>query len=428
MHYDSIVIGAGYAGFMAAYALMRGGHKVLLLAKGYGRTHLATGAVDVLGYVDGKSVGRPMEAVARLSAAQAGHPYARLSPDSLRSAVTLFLNAMAEAGYAFAGSIEENMLMPTAAGVARPMALVPQTMVAGDLRRGGAFVFVGFDNFKDFYPDLIAANLQSSVSTIKTRSLRLTAPGFENEADVAPMILARAFEQSWFRKQLAEQLKPKLKSGERVGFPAVLGVNGSTDVLNDLQTRLDARVFEIPTLPPSIPGIRIATIFETLLRQGGARVQIGHPVVNAKVNGARVESVAVQSAARLVHYHASYFVLATGGIAAHGLEVDSYGAVTEPLFNLPVANVPAAGQSRFNTTYFAEHPFNKIGLMTDAEMRPLDAHGRPLLDNLHVCGALLAGAEPWKEKSGEGISLASAYQAAKSILDEGRKAKDESRP
>jgi anaerobic glycerol-3-phosphate dehydrogenase len=33
-----------------------------------------------------------------------------------------------------------------------------------------------------------------------------------------------------------------------------------------------------------------------------------------------------------------------------------------------------------------------------------------------VCGALLAGAEPWKEKSGEGISFASAYQAARSIV------------
>jgi len=416
MTYDSIVIGAGYAGLMAAYALMRGGHKVLLLAKGYGRTHLASGGVDVLGYWNGERVGRPMEAVARLSAAEAGHPYARLPAESLRSAATLFLGAMAEAGYPFAGSVNENLLLPTAVGAARPVALAPQTMLAGDLRPGGAVVILGFNNFKDFYPDLIAANLQTAVTHLKARSVSLVAPGFENDADLAPLKLARAFEQTWFRKQLAEQLKPKLKGGERVGFPALLGVDAAAEVLADLQARLGSAVFEIPTLPPSIPGIRIAHAFEKLLRQGGARVQIGHPVVEVKVTGKRVESVAVKSAARLLHYRAGTFVLATGGLAAHGLEADSHGAVREALFALPLANVPAAGQRRFEPAYFGAHPFNKIGVHTDSDLRPLDAAGRPVLENLRVCGALLAGAEPWKEKSGEGISFASAYQAAQSIV------------
>jgi glycerol-3-phosphate dehydrogenase subunit B len=91
--------------------------------------------------------------------------------------------------------------------------------------------------------------------------------------------------------------------------------------------------------------------------------------------------------------------------------------VRETLCDLPLANVPAPGQPRFELAYFAEHPFSKIGLTTDAEMRPLDANGQPMLENLHVCGAILAGAEPWKEKSGEGLSFASAYQAAQAILE-----------
>lgn len=418
MNYDSIVMGAGYAGLMAAHSLAKAGQKVLLLAKGYGRTHLATGMVDVLGYLNGERVTRPLETIARLRESNLGHPYARLAPEFLRAATTLFLSAMAGARYVFAGSIDENMLLPTAVGAVRPAALVPQTMLAGDVREKAPLVIVGFNNFKDFYPELIAANLQSQKNL--ARAILLTAPTLENEADVAPMILARAFERAEFRRKLAAQLKPQLKAGERVGFPAVLGVDKALEVLNDLQTQLGARVFEIPSLPPSIPGLRICNALEKLLRQSGARVQIGHPVVEVRVSGKQVEAVAVKSAARLVWYRARHFVLATGGIAAHGLEVDSTGAVCEPLFNLPVANVPASGQQRFNPACFAEHPFSKIGLNTDSEMRPLDANGQRVLENLHVCGALLAGAEPWREKSGEGISLASAYQAAVSILESGK--------
>jgi glycerol-3-phosphate dehydrogenase subunit B len=417
MTYDSIVMGAGYAGLMAAYNLMKAGQKVLLLAKGYGRTHLATGMVDVLGYAGGERVTHPLEAVARLRQAKPSHPYARLAPDSVRAGVEVFLSAVAEAGYPFAGSLEAQMLLPTAVGTVRPAAFLPQTMLAGDVREKAPVVIVGFNNFKDFYPELIATNLQSSNSQTQARALTITLPTLENDADLAPMILARAFERTEFRRKLAAQLKPQLKAGERVGFPAVLGVDKALEVLSDLQTQLGVRVFEIPSLPPSIPGIRVAQALERLLRQGGARVQIGHPIAEVRVSGKNVEAVAVKSAARLKWYTARQFVLATGGIAAHGLEVDSTGAVRETLFDLPLANVPAPGQPRFELAYFAEHPFSKIGLTTDAEMRPLDANGQPMLENLHVCGAILAGAEPWKEKSGEGLSFASAYQAAQAILE-----------
>ena len=38
------------------------------------------------------------------------------------------------------------------------------------------------------------------------------------------------------------------------------------------------------------------------------------------------------------------------------------------------------------------------------------------LANVLVVGATLAGAQPWKEKSGDGISLATGHRAAELIL------------
>jgi glycerol-3-phosphate dehydrogenase subunit B len=46
----------------------------------------------------------------------------------------------------------------------------------------------------------------------------------------------------------------------------------------------------------------------------------------------------------------------------------------------------------------------------DAELRPEG------WENVLVAGATLAGAEPWKEKSGDGISLATGHRAAELVL------------
>ena len=43
-----------------------------------------------------------------------------------------------------------------------------------------------------------------------------------------------------------------------------------------------------------------------------------------------------------------------------------------------------------------------------------------IYENVLVAGATVAGARPWKEKSGEGISLATGHRAAEIILEEDR--------
>ena len=55
-------------------------------------------------------------------------------------------------------------------------------------------------------------------------------------------------------------------------------------------------------------------------------------------------------------------------------------------------------------------------LVVDGELRPVDASGARVYDNVLVAGATLAGAEPWKEKSGDGISLATGHRAAELVL------------
>jgi glycerol-3-phosphate dehydrogenase subunit B len=69
--------------------------------------------------------------------------------------------------------------------------------------------------------------------------------------------------------------------------------------------------------------------------------------------------------------------------------------------------------------YFDEQPMSRVGIAVDDELRPLGADGARAVENVLVAGASLAGATPWKEKSGDGISLATGHRAAELILAAG---------
>jgi glycerol-3-phosphate dehydrogenase subunit B len=415
--YDTVVIGTGLAGLSAALRLAEEGRGVAVLAKGVGATHLAPATIDVLGYVDGP-VDSPARALPEFAAANPRHPYCRLSVELLRESLGWF-KARLE-GHGYRGDLDENFLVPTAIGVAKPTALVPETMVAGDVRRGGRFLFVGLRGLKDFFPAYLADNiararLPGDVS-VTTRTVELTPP-LGDARDVSGLGFARRFEQAEFRESVLTELRRHLVPGEIVGFPAVLGLGGAGEVWRELETRLGHPVFEVPTLPPSVPGVRLFETMTSALRRAGARLVVGSTVAGAEADGTRLEGVVAHTAGRPLTYRARSFVLATGGFASGGLQLDSSGNVRETVFDIPVAGLPGPDESRFEPGYFDEHALSRAGVAIDAKMRPVNDEGGPVYENLHVAGATLAGAVPWRESSGNGLSLASGYAAASAILD-----------
>jgi glycerol-3-phosphate dehydrogenase subunit B len=416
---DVVVVGGGMSGLVAGVALAESGASVLVIAKGAGSLQLAPGTIDLLGYA-GERVTDPLSAIATLAGSDPGHPYSLLGADAVAAAAGWLTARVADgplAPYRYVGTPDQNLLLPTSLGVPRPSALVPETMAAGDLRQPRRIVVVGFHGMKDFHPALIADNLtRATAGAVTARGAQIDPPP-ELDGEAGTLRLARSLDVPGAAAKLATRLAAVVQDDDVLALPAVLSIGDPHGVWETLQARVGKPVCEIPTLPPSVPGLRLFDTLRALLRRAGGRLIIGSHVVGAKGQGDRVRAVRVHVSGGERNFPTRWVVLGTGGVASGGLELGADWRMRETALGLDVAGVPGPEEPRFSSGYLDSHPLARAGIATDRDLRPLDADGGRRWENVLVVGATLAGAEPWREKSGEGIALTSGHRAAQLILE-----------
>ncbi len=412
------MIGAGLAGLTAALRLAEGGARVTLVAKGAGSLPLSPGTIDVLGYAP-ERVASPRESLPAFLEAHPEHPYAHLGGGVLEDALAWFAERVP--GMRYTGDGPRNMLLPSAVGVARPTALAPASMAGADLRAGGRFVVVGLAGLKDFFPRLLADNLERADlpdgAAVSARHAEVSVSPRPGRADVAGQVYARALDEPGFRAQFAAALRGVAEPGETILLPAVLGMTRAAAVWDDLQERVGAPIAEIPTVPPSVAGMRLNAELTGAASRAGVRMVLGIAAVGGAGEGGRLTGVLVRDAARTRELPAEAVVLATGGFAAGGIELDSHGGLREVVLDLPVSG-PPAGAAPLSARHLDRQPLMASGVAVDDALRPAGPGGDPVWDNLRAAGSVVAGAEPWREKSGEGIAIAGGYRAACAILEE----------
>lgn len=415
--YDTVVIGAGLAGLTTACLLARAGQKVLLVAGGAGAVLLASGCIDVLGYQPVGSpepVQNPLEKLDDFLAQNPDHPYHHTGKDNLQAGLAAFLELAGQSSLDYRGTAAKNWLLPTPIGAVHPTCLAPASLANGDLSRGGRMLVAGFKELRDFYPGLAAENINRQKLGVRATAVTLNAPPpVAGKMNVTPLELAHAFEQPAFRRQVAQAIKQHSRGYSRVGLPAVLGLDRHAEVLADLQKQLGKTVFEITTLPPSVPGRRLFDALRRNLVQAGGRMILGSTVADASLNNGRVTHIRIETVNRLKPIQADNVVLATGGLFGGGIQTGADGRVWEPIFDLPVT----ADSNRhrwFRRTFLPAtgQPVAGYGLKVNRRLNPLNPNGSPVAENLYAVGAVIAGSVWTRGRTGNGIAIATAAAVA----------------
>jgi glycerol-3-phosphate dehydrogenase subunit B len=336
------------------------------------------------------------------------HPYSKVGMERLNEALSSFLSLFPEP-YSFQSMNEENALIPTGAGTFRPAYLVPVTMAAGASLKEGDGLIVGFKGFKDFFATYVGDQLGCRAITLPiSDSFRSASQGF------TAMAVARLMEKEGFSEKIGKEIKHQLHKETRVGFPAVLGIRDPSHVMKRLKEILGVEIFEIPTLPPSIPGLRIFNRFKEWLIKNGGTLLLGHSVSGAVRKERRCKSIEVLHPPVSISYSSDHYILATGRFLEGGL-VAKEEKIVEPVFDLLV-HQPRSREDWFGKSFSSEHPIYQAGISTDASLRPVDGNGNPLLENVWVAGTILAHHHSINEKSKEGIEIATGYTAARNAF------------
>jgi glycerol-3-phosphate dehydrogenase subunit B len=284
-------------------------------------------------------------------------------------------------------------------------------MLAGvrALRERPPCLLIDIRGLRGFSARQIAAVWDSRWPALRT--VTIDFPGSDDLAELYTETMARQLERPQNLDALAARIKPHQQDAVVVGLPAILGVRSSPAVTAALAESLAVPVFEIPTMPPGVPGLRLRDTFSEWIAQRGVRLYRENRVRQVHQEADESFTLTISGLGGAETIRARRLLLAGGRFLGKGLLADQTG-LREPLLDLPVCQ-PASRQD-WHRRHFLDHrghAANRAGLETDAQLRPLAANGQPVFKNLYAAGSILAHQDWMRQKCGSGLALATAFAA-----------------
>lgn len=418
---DVAVIGAGMAGMAAALFAADRGLSCIQVGNG-GSLLYASGLFDLLGVhplAEGRLWSSPYEGLVALARAQPEHPLARVDAGAIRAAFETFVAALGAAGLAYAPLGIRNRRVLTPIGTVKTTFGLPLSMAAGAdlLDVPGArppCLLVDIRGLREFSAAQIAAALAGRWPGLRHQQIEF--PGAESLPELYGAHLARALESAATRARTIARVKPLLGDARAAGFPAVLGLARAHEVHAAFEAGLGLPVFEIPTMPTSVPGLRLLAALEAAVTARGVRRRQQGRVRRLTFDGAagtaRLELEGVPGGACI---EARAVVLATGRFTGRGLSADR-GRVSESILGIPVQQPDT--RAHWHQRSFLDpsgHAINRAGLNIDEAWRPLDGGGKPVWPRLFAVGSILAHQDWMRSKCGSGLAIATAWAAVDQI-------------
>lgn len=425
--YEVAVLGGGLAGRMAALSAAQENASVVLLTNSESPLQNSTGLIDFLGYLPGRPgpLVDPFDSVDDLPRT---HPYSIMGEGTIREAFQLFDKVTKEAF--LGGHTDRNGLITTQMGSAKPAARYPLSFASGLLSKNDSTLYLGIEGLLGLDGDFIAAGLSTTSLPYAIRGANIDI--FAGRLPDQPRLrLATALDrnESWeehegtIREHLASTIRSVHQGESRIGLPAILGRRETGEIREELSERLGVNVFEYPTDPPSLPGVRLADILDKALAETGVERRDSSTIVTYSVAGNTIDELSLSNRAATIN--AAQYVLATGGLAEGGI-LERDGKLVERVFDLPIARSEAL-EGGVDPDPLAMQEFARAGLRTDSSLRPIaedtaqdseDADLSSRFSNLRAAGSVLGGFDFVAEHSRSGIAITTGVSAGRAAAKE----------
>ena len=416
MRFDTVIIGGGLAGMTCGIRLAEAGQRCAIVSQGQSAIHFSSGSFDLLGRMpDGTPVTDPVAGMAALAECEPTHPYSVIGVERCARYAAEAAELLCGAGIGVAGDSRRNHFRITPMGKAKRTWLTIDGYLTTDEADRLPFktvCIVNMEGFLDFYPEFIAEEFRKL--GVECRFGNFNHPDLEqirrNPSEMRSANIARVFDREADLEALAAELRKLAEGCDALILPALIGITRN-DSLEFLRARVGCPIHLLPTLPPSIPGIRAQQALQRRFRALGGEYFLGDSVLSAETRGSRVEQIYTANHGN-IPFEAAHFVLATGSFFSKGL-LATPDRIVEPVFGADTEFAPSRSEW-YTLRFFDRQAYQAFGVKTDPALRVIK-EGKAL-ENLYCAGAGLAGFHPVQEECGAGVSLLSALHVAETIL------------
>ncbi|MDU4434077.1 MAG: glycerol-3-phosphate dehydrogenase subunit GlpB [Pluralibacter gergoviae] len=407
MKFDTLIIGGGLAGLLCGITLSQRGLRCAIISRGQNGLHFSSGSLDLLDAPAGETL---EQSLAALAGSHPEHPYSLIGAGQVIDYACQAEKLLAGCGVALQGGLNNQHQRITPLGGLKRAWLSPEEAPIGPVS-GERIAVVGISGFPDFQAHLAAPALCKAGALADAIDIELPQLDDlrENASEFRSVNIARLLDEKSQWAALLGALRPIAERYDRLLFPACFGLQNS-QLWRWLSEQLPCPLALLPTLPPSVPGIRMHTALQRHFVRLGGTWLAGDEVAAVAFDGARVSSVSTRNHGD-VPLQTRFAVLASGGFFSSGL-VARRDKICEPVFNLDITPL-LSRNAWYNNDFFDSQPWQRCGVRTDASLRG-QREGQQI-DNLYAIGGILGGFDAIAQGCGGGVSAITALHAARQI-------------